>query len=124
MAERRTVSLLDSRSPPASRSCRCCSASSLLVAVVRPADPDAAWRQGRNDRYVSVRHVAALKTFERAIVARGTAGASAIDARQVLAASPRAAREWGVRTGALPWLRRTVLGGAAAPRRRRDRGAA
>ena len=27
-----------SRSPPASRSCRCCSASSLLVGVIRPAD--------------------------------------------------------------------------------------
>ena len=81
--------------------------------MVRPADPDAAWRQGRNDRYVSVRHVAALKTFERAIVARGKQAPAAIDAAQVLDGVAACRREWGVRTGALPWLRRTVLGGVA-----------
>ena len=48
-----------------------------LVAWVRPADPESAWRQGRDDRYVSVRHVAALKTFERAIVQRPRPAAGA-----------------------------------------------
>ena len=40
----------------------------FIVGVVRPADPATAGRIG--DRHVSVRQVAALKTFERAIVRR------------------------------------------------------
>ena len=70
MAERRKVSLLDCAIVASGAVVPVLIGVVALVAVVRPADPDAAWRQGRNDRYVSVRHVAALKTFERAIVRR------------------------------------------------------
>ena len=35
----------------------------LVVAVIRPADPTSKLAPGHADRYLSVRHVAALKTF-------------------------------------------------------------
>jgi len=111
MAERRKVSLLDCAIVASGAVVPVLIGVVALVAVVRPADPDAAWRQGRNDRYVSVRHVAALKTFERAIVPRQAQ--TTIDATQVLDGVAACRREWSVRTGVLPWLRRTVLGGAA-----------
>ncbi|NRF65607.1 hypothetical protein HLB44_01285 [Aquincola sp. S2] len=62
----------------------------LLVAVIRPAD------EQHGDRYVSVRHVAALKTFEQAIVRRDAAGfaAPAAGADAVLQALPACARDW------------------------------
>src|SRR6266513_318508 len=41
----------------------------LLVAEVRPSDPSVG-AQRNGDRHVSIRQVAALKTFERAIVRR------------------------------------------------------
>ncbi len=113
MAERRKVSLLDCAIVASGAVVPVLIGVVALVAVVRPADPDAVWRQGRNDRYVSVRHVAALKTFERAIVRRPGTAPAAIDAAQVLDGVAACRKEWGVRTGALPWLRRTVLGGAA-----------
>ncbi|TMG92687.1 MAG: hypothetical protein E6H76_01215, partial [Betaproteobacteria bacterium] len=43
----------------------------LVVGVVRPLDP-AGPTVRNSDRHVSVRQVAALKTFERAIVRRDT----------------------------------------------------
>ena len=94
MAERRRISLLD-----------CAIAASLgvvpvllgviaLVAVVRPADPDSVDAQGRSDRYVSVRRVAALKTFERAIVERRTVAPAHTDTLAVLAGVPACRKEW------------------------------
>ena len=94
MAERR-VSLLD-----------CAIAASLavvpvllgviaLVAVVRPADPEGVDAQGRGDRYVSVRRVAALKTFELAVVRRSSDAPRRVDALDVLAGIPACRREWG-----------------------------
>jgi hypothetical protein len=47
----------------------------LVVAELRPADPSAKVR-GNGDRHVSVRQVAALKTFEHAIVRRDKVGAA------------------------------------------------
>jgi hypothetical protein len=113
MAERRKVSLLDCAIVASGAVVPVLIGVVALVAVVRPADPDATWRQGRNDRYVSVRHVAALKTFERAIVRRQGTAPATIDAAQVLDGVAACRREWGVHTGGLPWLRRAVLGGAA-----------
>ena len=113
MAERRKVSLLDCAIVASGAVVPVLIGVVALVAVVRPADPDATWRQGRNDRYVSVRHVAALKTFERAIVRRQGSAPATIDAAQVLDGVAACRREWGVHTGGLPWLRRAVLGGAA-----------
>src|SRR3954463_3901924 len=94
VAGRRELSLLD-----------CAIAASLagvpvllgviaLVAVVRPGDPDGIDRQGRSDRYVSVRRVAALKTFERAVVRRDTAARAPVAASDVLAGVPACRREW------------------------------
>ena len=64
----------------------------VLVAVgtLRPAD---AWR-APPDRYVSVRHVAALKTFEHAVVTRDAASALPT-AAELLRGVPRCEREWG-----------------------------
>ncbi|MBV9890737.1 MAG: hypothetical protein JO090_07620 [Rhizobacter sp.] len=112
MTERRRISLLD-----------CAIAASLavvpvlfgvivLVAVVRPADPDSVDAQGRSDRYVSVRRVAALKTFERAIVERGTSAPRHVDALGVLAGVPACRREWGGPAPLARWLRE--LAGAHA----------
>ena len=77
MAERRALSLLDFAIAASLAVVPVLLGVRALVAVVRPADPDSLWRQGRSDRYVSVRHVAALKTFERAIVRRDRAASRA-----------------------------------------------
>ena len=72
MAERRRVSLLD-----------CAIAASLaivpvllgvvaLVAWARPGDPDSIWRQGRSDRYVSVRQKSAATRAQRSGCSRLT----------------------------------------------------
>ena len=94
----------------------------LLVAGVWPAEPGEPsalamkpWRQPA-DRYVSVRHVAALKTFEAGIVERAGAGPLP-SAAQVTAALPACAAEgqaaW--RSGsAAPW-RAAFAVGAPAP---------
>jgi hypothetical protein len=68
MAERRARSLLDFAIAASIAVVPIMLAMLLLVAVIRPADPGA-WH-GQAERYVSVRQVAALKTFERAIVQR------------------------------------------------------
>src|SRR5436190_7082798 len=112
VAERRAVSLLD-----------CAIAASLaivpvllgvvaLVAFVRPGDPDSFWRQGHSDRYVSVRHVAALQTFERAIVRRTAQEPRLVTTSEVLDGLAPCRRDWGVATGAKQWLRRLALGGS------------
>ncbi|MFL6665304.1 MAG: hypothetical protein ACJ8G7_24305, partial [Rhizobacter sp.] len=69
----------------------------LLVAVIRPADLDGttAWRSG-DDRYVSARHLAALKTFERAVVPRTSAAPIAPSAADVFAGVPACRRDWDV----------------------------
>src|SRR5215831_7987804 len=115
MAERRRISLLD-----------CAIAASVgvvpvllgvvaLVAVVRPADPDSVDAQGRSDRYVSVRRVAALKTFERAIVARGTVAPARTDTLAVLAGVPACRKEWSGPAPLTRWLRELAGARADAP---------
>jgi len=78
----------------------------LLVAVVRPVDPSAALGPGQGDRYVSVRQVAALKTFEHAVVRRGAAPPATPAAAAVLAGVPHCRREWDARWDASTWLAR------------------
>jgi hypothetical protein len=86
----------------------------LLVAVVRPADPDAVpWRDAAA-RYVSVRHVAALKTFEAAIVERAAVTSPPPAAQQVLDGLPLCRREWSAAWRASDWLPR-LAGISAAP---------
>ena len=56
-----------------------------------------------SDRYVSVRHVAALQTFEKAIVRRGATPSPAPTAQDVLAGIPLCRREWDARWGVAHW---------------------
>ena len=84
-----------------------------LVAVVRPADPHAALRLSGTDRYASVRHIAALKTFEPAIVARPVAAPPSADA--VLAGVPACRLEWGERLDTRRWLLRQIGADVAVP---------
>ena len=65
----------------------------VLVAVVRPADPESAWRAPA-DRYISLRHVAALQTFEAAIARRTEPAAAPPTAVQLLDAIPQCRHEW------------------------------
>ncbi|MEO6362608.1 MAG: hypothetical protein ABIO71_05235, partial [Caldimonas sp.] len=115
MAERRKLSLLE-----------CAIAASLvlvpvmfavvvLVAFVRPADPGAFGRPGGSDRYVSVRHVAALKTFERAIVERGAVAPGAATAAEVIDGIAGCRREWRGDPGLLPAVHAYLFGGAPEP---------
>src|SRR5688500_12646076 len=66
----------------------------LLVAVVRPLEPSVA---GPGDRYVSVRHVAALKTFEQAIARRDGRPVAVPTADALLAGVPQCRGDWGAR---------------------------
>ena len=103
MAERRAVSLLDCAiAASVGRRAGHCSASSRWSRSCARPIPDRVWRQGRSDRYVSVRHVAALKTFERAVVRRAATGSRAAD---------------GARRARRP-CRRAGANGAARPARR------
>ncbi|HEY3635475.1 MAG TPA: hypothetical protein VGK95_10525, partial [Caldimonas sp.] len=88
MAERRKLTLLDCAIAASAAIVPVLLGVIALVAVVRPADPDGLDRQGRDDRYVSVRRVTALKTFERAIVRRAAEAPLAVGAAAVLAGVP------------------------------------
>src|SRR6185436_7139309 len=110
MAERRAVSLLECAIAASAVVVPVLFGVIALVAFVRPADPDGFWRQGRGDRYVSVRHVAALQTFEKAVVRRPPTASAPVTARAVLDGLPACRREWGGDTGALHALRELVVG--------------
>ncbi|HEX4234834.1 MAG TPA: hypothetical protein VH041_11045 [Caldimonas sp.] len=105
MAERRRVSLLECAVAASAAIVPVLLGVFALVAVVRPGEPDSIDRQGRSDRYVSVRRVAALKIFERAIVERRSDAPLHTDALAVLAGVPACRREWGGGTPAARWLR-------------------
>jgi len=76
----------------------------LLVAVIRPVDPGAASWRSPADRYVSVRHVAALKTFEQAIVQRPATAHTAPTAVEVVDGIPQCRREWSATWSPAQWL--------------------
>lgn len=102
MAERRARSLLDFAIAASIAVVPIILAMLLLVAVIRPADPSA-WH-GQADRYVSVRQVAALKTFEQAIVQRAASAPAAPTAAQLLIGLPQCQREWSTSWKASQWL--------------------
>src|SRR5450755_869931 len=112
MADRPKISLLDCAIAASAAVVPVMIGVVALVAFVRPADPDAAWRQGRNDRYVSVRPIAALKTFERAIVKRQADAPLVVSAEQLLEEVAPCRREWSAGDGPMPRLRHWVVGGA------------
>jgi hypothetical protein len=111
MADRRKVSLLDCAVAASAAVVPVMIGVVALVSIVRPADPDAAWRQGRNNSYVSVRHVAALKTFERAIVKRASETSITVNGAQLLDGIPACRGDWGEGGAPMKRIRRFLLGG-------------
>ena len=99
MAERRPIALLDFAIAASLAVVPVLLGMLWLVAVIRPADPAAAARQAAADRYVSVRHVAALQTFEAAIVPRASGAHAPRDAGELLAGIPSCRREWAGSAG-------------------------
>ncbi len=102
MAERRAVTLLELAIAASVAVVPVLLGVLLIVAEIRPSDPSTK----RNvDRYVSVRQVAALKTFERAIVRRSLARAPLPTADALLAGVPQCRNEWDARHGLLQRVR-------------------
>ncbi len=103
MAERRPTSLLDFAIAASVTVLPIMLGMLLLVAVLRPSEP--ARSHAASERYVSVRHVAALRTFERSIAKRVQATSAAPTAADVLAGVPRCSAEWGPRWTPVALLR-------------------
>src|SRR5437762_6734987 len=79
----------------------------LIVAEVRPSDPSV--RAQRNgDQHVSIRQVAALKTFERAIVRRDQVRSAMPTADALLDAVPQCRAEWDGRGNMLQQIRQRL----------------
>jgi len=86
----------------------------LLVAVVRPLDP-AAPSARAGDRHVSARELAALKTFERAIVRRDTVAIGPPSALLLLDRVPQCRSAWDGHAGMLDRVRAAWTKSAPAP---------
>ena len=99
MAERKPASLLDFAIAASIAVVPVLLGVVLLVAVIRPADVEASGRSPQ-ERYLSARLVAALKTFEPAVLRRSAINARIPDGAGVLVALPACQREW---RGASPW---------------------
>ncbi len=78
----------------------------LLVAWVRPADTAKPARH--SDRHVSIRQVAALKTFEYAIVRRDRVNVGPPDAQTLLDRLPQCRAEWDGQGGTLTRIRHAL----------------
>ena len=76
----------------------------IAVAEVRPADPSVKARPG-NHQHVSLRQVAALKTFERAIVRRDVVKSPLPTADALLERFPQCRAEWDGQGGRMQRLR-------------------
>ena len=103
MTERRATSLLDFAIVASIAVVPVLIGIVVLVAVVRPADPESAWRAPA-DRYISLRHVAALATFEAAIARRAEPAAPLPTAAQLPGAVPACEHEWAPQWTASSWL--------------------
>ncbi len=115
MPERRRLTLLECAIAASAALVPVMGGIVLLVGLVRPADPDGAWLAGRTDRYVSVRLVAALKTFERAVVERADPAPQTTSAEQVLEGIAPCRAEWAANAGLAQHLRAAVFGGSEDP---------
>src|SRR6478672_5704323 len=111
MADRPTVTLL----ALASVASRAIAAVLLVVAHQRQADTTIPERN--SDRHVSVRHVAALKTFEYAIVRRDRVSVGPLSADALLTRIPACRSAWDGGGGVLArmhrYLSRTVDSGSS-----------
>ena len=86
----------------------------LLVGVIRPADVEASGKSPQ-ERYLSVRLVAALKTFEPAVVKRSAVASKLPDGAGVLAALPECGREWRGASRWRAWLAENGLARTPPP---------
>ena len=106
MAERKASSLLDFAIAASVAVVPVMLGIVMLVAVIRPADPDAP--RSQPERYMSVRFVAALKTFEPAVVQRDAVSALP-SAADLLEALPHCRSEWRGASPLRAWLARAGL---------------
>ena len=113
MAERRKTTLLDFAIAASVAVLPVLTGVLLAVAVVRPLDPPVNSRE--DDRYVSARALAALKTFERAIVRRDTVTVGPPTAILILDRIPQCRRDWDGRGGWLIRLRTALTRSAPPP---------
>src|SRR5262249_30244471 len=86
----------------------------LAVGVTHPAALSMASSHS-GDRHVSVRHLAALKTFERAIVRRTSVQIGPPSAPLLLDRLPQCRNAWDGRGGVLDRVRRSLARPGAAP---------
>src|SRR4029453_12464698 len=107
MADRRPVTLLEFAIAASVAIVPVLLAVLVIVAEVRPSDPSAKARHN-GDRHVSLRQVAALKTFEHAIVRRSTVKAQLPTAEALLDGVPQCREEWDDRGGALKRIRKLL----------------
>ena len=79
----------------------------VAVAEVRPSDPSTKARSGGN-QHVSLREVAALKTFERAIVRRNAGAVALPTPEALLEGIPQCRAEWDGRGGRMQRIRQLL----------------
>ena len=84
-----------------------------LVAWLRPAEAGAGARPLHPGHYLSIRHVAALKTFEHAVAPRRDDTLVVVTSAQVLDGLAPCRDEWGGGNEVVQWLRRFGAGGSA-----------
>src|SRR5437667_3908502 len=114
MVERRTTTLLDFAIVASAAVVPVLLLVLIVVGVIRPLDP--AFQGARNgDRHVSVRQVAALKTFERAIVRRNTIAVGPPTALQLLDGVPQCRAAWDGHLGLLDRVRAALARSGMAP---------
>ena len=107
MAERRAPSLLDFAIVASMAIVPVLLFVLLLVDVIRPLDPTLPSARA-GDRHISVRQVAALKTFERAIVRRDTVTVGPPTAILLLDRIPQCRSAWDGRGGIIDRVRRVL----------------
>src|SRR4029079_402444 len=79
----------------------------VIVAWFRPLEMASKSAQGA-ERHISVRHVAALKTFESAIVRRQDVKSAPLTAEALLEGIPVCRKEWDGRGGFMSAVRRRL----------------
>jgi cell division protein FtsI/penicillin-binding protein 2 len=114
MAERRATTLLDFAIAASVAVLPVLTGVLLAVAVVRPLDPPAASARDA-DRYVSARELAALKTFELAIVRRDTVMLGPPTPILILDRVPQCRHDWDGRGGLLARLRASLTRSTPPP---------
>jgi len=113
MAERRSVTLLELAIAASAAVVPVLLIVLLIVAEVRPSDPSVNGRRN-GDQHVSIRQVAALKTFERAIVRRDQVRSALPTADALLDGVPQCRAEWDGRGNMLQQIRQRLAKAQAA----------